>query len=157
MVITLPSVIPSLPIPSSSFASPNSCRFVCIRGLIWIYPARWSLQIEANQGNLTYGRSCFPRQAKLANMRNPRMRLFMSIVVSGSVVITAWHYWKPFFASGRVFKQSEFIGWAIKGFGIPVLFWILIYCGALGGVAPFIPKDALLYYIGTGTIVLASW
>lgn len=97
------------------------------------------------------------------------MRLFMSIVVSGSVVITAWHYWKPFFASGRVFKQSEFVGWAIKGFGIPVLFWILINCGVVWSFGPFIPQvsmakntggpwaDVLLHYIGTGTIVLASW
>src|SRR5688572_9779034 len=97
------------------------------------------------------------------------MRLFMAIVTCGSVVITAWYYWRPFFESGRVFKESEFVAWAAKGLGLPALLWILLNCGVMWTFGPFMPKvsvakaaglpwnDLLLYYIGSGVMVLASW
>jgi hypothetical protein len=81
------------------------------------------------------------------------MRLFLGIIVFGSVLITAWHYWKPFFAEGRVLKQSEFIGWAVKGLAVPALMWI----GVLWSFGPFRPNVSMLEAIGTGMSVLASW
>src|SRR5688572_26235246 len=99
---------------------------------------------------------------------NLQMRLFMAIIVCGSVLVTAWHYWKPFFEKVGDFKQSLFVGWAIKGLGAPAALWILINCGVLWSFGPFMPEvsmakntgagwiDVLLRYIGTGLIVLAT-
>lgn len=96
------------------------------------------------------------------------MWLFMASVFCAGALSLAWYYWKPFFETEHFYKRSEFIGWMAKGLGLPVLAWVLINCGVLWSFGPFMPKvsqrkaaglpweELLLYYIGTGTIVLAS-
>src|SRR5438093_13673760 len=58
--------------------------------------------------------------------KNLRMWLFIAMVLCGSMLLTVWYYWRPFFEDATVFKQSDFTAWAIKGFTVPMIFWILI-------------------------------
>jgi tetratricopeptide (TPR) repeat protein len=74
------------------------------------------------------------------------MWLFFAMVVCGSVLITAWYYWKPFFENDRFFKQSDFIAWTVKGLSMPMLFWILFNRG-----------DLLVNDVGKAMIVLTTW
>jgi hypothetical protein len=87
------------------------------------------------------------------------MRLFLAILVYGSVLVTAWYYWKPFLENRRVFKQSEFVLWAVKGLAVPTLLWILMNWsfGPFTTEVNIAKNIALLKAIGTGMIVLASW
>src|ERR1051325_3696823 len=74
------------------------------------------------------------------------MWLFFAMVVCGSVLITAWHYWSPFFENDRFFKQGDFIAWTVKGLSMPMLFWIL-----------FNRDDLLVNDVGKAMIVLTTW
>ena len=97
------------------------------------------------------------------------MWLFLAIVVCGSVLAIVWHYVSAFIENGRVFTKSDFVGWAVKGIGAPILIWILINSGAVwsfGHTPEFSMAkkaggsrgiDYLLDYIGIGMFVLASW
>jgi hypothetical protein len=101
--------------------------------------------------------------------RPVRMWLFLAIIVCGSVLITVWYYMSAFIESRRVFTKSDFVGWAIKGLGVPTLMWILMNYAAVlsfGHTPEFrIAKNVggsrwieyLLGYIGIGMLVLASW
>jgi hypothetical protein len=96
--------------------------------------------------------------------------MLLGIVVVASVLITAWYYWKPFFDQRQILKLTDFIAWAVKGLGVPTLFWILINCGVMWSSGPFMQEvsvaknaggsgwiDVLLYYAGTGMAVISSW
>src|SRR5690349_8314060 len=75
--------------------------------------------------------------------KESRMWLLIAMVLCSSVVLTVWYYWKPFFEGDRFFKQSDFTAWAIKGLGVPTLFWILINCGVMWTFGPFMPKVSM--------------
>src|SRR5688572_22960400 len=92
------------------------------------------------------------------------MWLLLGITVFGSVLVTAWYYWKPFVEHHRLFTQSEFVAWAIKGLGGPALVWVVMDSGAMWSLGPFmrklsIAKDSSAGWaeLMTGLTVLASW
>ncbi len=98
------------------------------------------------------------------------MWLFLAIVVCGSVLLTAHFYWQPFFANDRIFKRSDFFSWAIKGMGIPAVWWVLINSGGMWNFGPFMPAvsiaknaggagwiEVMLGYVGLGLMALAFW
>src|SRR5256885_2665437 len=105
------------------------------------------------------GRPCRPPAIRFALCPQPHyysgknllMWLFIAMVVCGSMLITVWYYWRPFFEDAAVFKQSDFTGWAIKGLAMPTIFWILINSGAMNWI------DLIVDYVGRGMIVLTSW
>jgi len=83
------------------------------------------------------------------------MWLFIAMVLCGSMLLTVWYYWRPFFEDATVFKQSDFTAWAIKGFTVPMIFWILINSGGVKNAGGnWI--DPMLDYIGRGMILLTS-
>ena len=98
------------------------------------------------------------------------MWLFLAILVCGSVLVTAYYYWQPLLERGHVLKRSDFIGWAIRGLGVPALCWILMNAGVVGSSGPYIPEvslaknaggsrwiDPMLDYAGLGLMVVSFW
>ena len=97
------------------------------------------------------------------------MTFLLGILMCGSAVMIAWHYWRSSFQEARGYSPGWFVRWVIQGLALPCLLWVAMNAGLFWTFGPFMPEVSmaqaarkpwvplLFFYAGAGVLIVASY